>query len=326
LIRLGQHLLFLSRHRAVPGQQLLLSMTGLLRGHWTTPQSQLEQMSLAALDAYVEPPAGVHGFRAALAAERIPVGPVPVNEDDDLEPLVEAFNRKRGGATDRSLLLPLLTPFEAHYRPLVDETYRLVWRCRDREAEWKEAPAVERRWKEDLEAYTGHLDWSAQAGRRRARQTARQAAMTLRRLESAQTLVEAEEACDDALRKAVLGTVVAINDEHYEQGPKKKVRRPIVTLRVADQCLMPVGKQLWWAASPSGKPFVVHSTRRDHSGWLVVLKLETSWNVPLPAVGSEACFSIHNVDPTWQAPLPDKAPWCHEAAVEEPTAIEEPTT
>ena len=50
--------------------------------------------------------------------------------------------------------------------------------------------------------YTRHIDWSLTVGRRRTRQTARQAASTMRELEGARALPEAEEAVDDPLRMA----------------------------------------------------------------------------------------------------------------------------
>ena len=53
-----------------------------------------------------------------------------------------------------------------------------------------------------FEEYTRHIDWSLTVGRRRTRQTARQAASTRRELEGVQALLEAEEALDDPLRMA----------------------------------------------------------------------------------------------------------------------------
>jgi len=75
-----------------------------------------------------------------------------------------------------------------------------------------------------FEEYTRHIDWSLTVGRRRTRQTARQAASTVRELEGAQALLEAEEAVDDPLRmarsllagKAVAGIVNAVDREHRE--------------------------------------------------------------------------------------------------------------
>ena len=48
-----------------------------------------------------------------------------------------------------------------------------------------------------FEEYTRHIDWSLTVGRWRTRQTA-----TMRELEGAQALLEAEEALDDPLRMA----------------------------------------------------------------------------------------------------------------------------
>ena len=75
-----------------------------------------------------------------------------------------------------------------------------------------------------FEEYTRHIDWSLTVGRRRTRQTVRQAASTMREFEGAQALLEAEEAVDDPLRmtrsllagKAVDGIVNAVDREHRE--------------------------------------------------------------------------------------------------------------
>ena len=43
----------------------------------------MERLSLAALNAFISPPKGVHGFHAAAAEEHQAVGPVPAGEDDE---------------------------------------------------------------------------------------------------------------------------------------------------------------------------------------------------------------------------------------------------
>jgi hypothetical protein len=322
LVRLGRHLRLLWDHGAVPGQQLLVSLTDLLNGHWVTPQSPLERQSLAALDAYIDPPTGEHGFDAAARAEVHPVGPVPDGEDEErLYPLVERFNASRAGRTDAPTVRRVLGPIRDHYGPFVRRAWELLWRCRDREATFPEAPSVGRRWDEDRDAYTRHMDWLARSGLRRTRQTPRQAAMTLRNLEEAQRLVEAEEACDDPLRmvpylleqKAVRGRVVAVDRGHRELATKRLVARPLVTLLSPDPCHMPPGKELWWSEQPAGREYVVHAIEpAGDEGWLVTLKLMTgSADAPLPDKGSEACFSIHNTRPAPPTTLPRTEPWTH---------------
>jgi hypothetical protein len=177
-----------------------------------------------------------------------------------------------------------------------------------------------------------HMEWMAQSGLRRTRQTARQAAMTLRSLEEAQRLVEAEEACDDPLRmipyllehKAVCGRVVRLDPDRKEMAERRLVKRPLVTLHSAEVCLMPVGKELWWTGQPDGREYVVQACAAAATGGtLVTLKLMTSSNTArLPAVGSDACFSIHSTDRKWLAALPTADPWTHRPAA--PPAPVEP--
>jgi hypothetical protein len=336
LVRLGRHLRFLWYHATVPGQQLVVPLTDLLNAHWVTPQSPLERQSLSALDAWIDPPASEHGFVAAARAEQHPVGPVPEGDDDErLQPLVERFNECRAGSTDPVVVRPLLKPIEDHYRPLLQHAWGMLWRCRDREAALAEAASVARRWDEDRGAYTAHLDWLARGGLRRTRQTPRQAAVTLRALEEAGKLLEAEEACDDPLRmipyllqhQAVRGRVVAIDRNHREMAERRMASRPLVTLHSPDPCPLPEGKELWWVGQPDGREFQVHAVvPAPDGGSLVTLKLMTSSaTTRLPGVGDEACFSIHNTASAYPARLPHDDPWTHRpaAAAPAPTALED---
>jgi hypothetical protein len=336
LVRLGQHLLFLARHSRLPGQQVIVALTDLMNRHWATAQSPGERLSLAAVNAYIAPPSGVHGFVAAAQAERDTVGPTPSREcDEPIEPLVSEFNRLRAGRTEAVVVAPLLKPIKAHYRPLVARTWMLLWDCRERELAWPEAPSVARRLEVDRDAYTQHIDWVGQDGRRRTRQTARQAAMLLRRLEGAQALLDAEEACDDPVRmvpfllenKAVQGEVVRVDVDHKEMGRARRVRRPLVTIRSSDPCLMPVGKELWWTACPDGNSFEIHDVQPAGKGSVVTLKLNTSTRgAPIPRTRDTACFSIHKTSQPWLTGLPYAEPWTHRAAIADPgpQPIEDP--
>jgi hypothetical protein len=324
LVKLGKHLLFLSDHGAIPGQQLIVALTDLLNAQWATPMSPTERQSLAALDAYIAPPAGLHGFDAATEAERIPTGPVPGPEDDErLEPLVDEFNARRARSTDPTVVRPLLGPIENHYQQLTSPVWALLWRCRERELGQPEAPSVGRRWDEDRQAYTAHMDWMALGGRRRTRHTPRRAAMILRTLQDAQERMEAEEALDDPLRmipylldnEAVRGRVVGVTRQHKEMAAKRRMKRPLVELLSPDPCRMPVGKELYWTEQPGGREFVVHTVQPAGTGARVILKLMTSWTTTrLPTVGSDACFSIHSTAERWRAKLPMTEPWTHRPA------------
>jgi hypothetical protein len=330
LARLGAHFQFLAGHARMPGQQLVVAMDALLRDHWETPQSSVERGSLAALDAWIAPPAGTHGFSAAAAAERRPVGPTPGTDDERLEPLVAAFHRARGGSTDPGTIAPLLPPLERHYGALLGNTWNLVWRALDRERAVPEARSVARRWAVDREDYTRHMDGLELGIRRRARQTARQAAEHLRRLETAAQLLAAEEACDDPLRmlpyllaqKAVQGKIVAIDREHRELATKRSVVRPLVTLEIDEPCTIPVGKELWWTERTLGAPFEVRRVDKRR----LILLAPTANVAHIPPVSAHACFSVLDTNQFYPRPLPNEAPWTHVAPGDgSPVDIEEST-
>jgi hypothetical protein len=336
LVRLGRHLRFLWEHAGMPGQQLVVPLTSLLDSQWATPLSGPERQSLPALAAFIDPPAGTTGFEAAHAAELCPAGPIPDGDDDDrLMPLVEAFNAARRGNTDPAVVGPLVGPIGDHYRPLVRRTWELVWKCLGREGQIPEAPSVGRRWDVDRQAFTRYMDWLARGGLRRTRQTPRQAANTLRDLEEAGRLVAAEEISDDPLclaaevlsNRAIRGTVVAVDPSHTEPGRSRRVRRPLVTLRSPDPCLIPVGRELWWTGQPDGTEFLVDSVRPAPGGGSdVVLKLLTgSGATGLPAIGDRASFAAHTTRPRWLGTLPKDDPWTHRpaAAAAKPDSIED---
>ena len=338
LVRLGRHLRFLWDYHTRPGQQLINSLTDLMNTHWATPLSAGEQQSLQALDAFIEPPAGMGGFDAAAAAELCPVGPIPDGEDDErLMPLVERFNLDRKKSTDPGVVDHLLVPIRNHYRPLLQRVWNLLWKCRNREMLLPESRSVARRWDVDRDAYTRHIDWLNRNGLRRTRHTPRQAATTLRNLEEAGRLVEAEEACDDPLRmaayvlanKAVRGTVIGVDQTHKEPGPKRMVVRPLVTLRSPDPCLIPLGRELWWTGQADGKEFVIEEVRPTQCGGSeVVLKLMTSSGATtLPRIRDNACFSIHSTKSQWLGTLPDADPWSHQPSIAlvAPESIEDTT-
>jgi hypothetical protein len=325
LIRFGQHLLFLSRHSRIPGQQIVIPLDELVRTHWSTSQSDFERASLAALNAYIDT-TGVHGFYAAAEREREAVGPVPDGDDDvTVEPLVTEFNRLRGNSTEPAAIRSLLQPIEQHYSRLVTRTWNLMWECYQREIAFPEAPSVSRRWDADRDAYTRHMDWIAISGRRRTRDTPRQAALLLSQLEESKALLEAEEACDDPLRmipyllegKAVQGQVVSLDPEHREPGPRRVVRRPLVTILSQDPCFMPVGKQLWWTRSAAGQSYEIHQVSSGPDGQATVtLKLSTSTRgILMPGLGEHACFSIHTTSSPWRINLPEGEPWTHHPSV-----------
>ena len=95
----GKWLTFLADSADHPGSALLADLTSLLAEHWATGQSPLEDASLAAQLAWIDPPPGMTGLQAALATEDPlrcpPAGPAtdPGFDQAILEPLVRNHDR-----------------------------------------------------------------------------------------------------------------------------------------------------------------------------------------------------------------------------------------
>jgi hypothetical protein len=326
LVRFGKHLSFLTEYARTPGQSLVVVLTDLLSSHWATELSPLEAQNLPALDAWIKPAKSLSGYEAALLAEAVEIGPVPTGQDDGrVDPLVTSFNEQRARATDEGIVAPLRKPIEAHYEGLVDRGWPLLWRVLARERRFPAAEHTSRRWLADEEALKWHLDWVVlKGGRLSTRYTHKRAAFTLKKWEDAQSLLAAEYAIDDPLRMigsmlkndAVAGTVADLDDTNMEQGPKRRVRRPLLTLRTRHPCTMPPGKRLWWSGHPKGKPYVIRSvTPTRKGGSRLVLCLQTNRSAhPTPAVGTRATFSVHSLAAPFFSLWPKSLPWTHQEA------------
>ena len=71
------------------------------------------------------------------------------------------------------------------------------------------------------------------------------------------------------------------------------------------------GRSSGGPANPHDPSWIVHSFRPDGPGHSLITLMFNSpaRNVALPAVGSLACFSIHNTNWQFPAKLSDTAPW-----------------
>jgi hypothetical protein len=336
LPRLGRHLMWLIEHAQLPGQQIIVSLADLLAQHYVTATSLLEMQSLAAADAWIAPPAGIHGFHAAEVAETAAVGPVLRPEDArEVYALMTTLNEQRRGSKDPAHVSQLAQPLRRLYERMVQQSWNLIWRVLDRECAKPEAPSVARRAREDRIEYASHLIWmnGAAQGRRKTRMTPRSAAMHLNRMEVANALLLAEEAIDDPLRmaphllagRATAGVVTRVDADRRELVNSRNCRRPAVTLRTNEPCMIPTGADLWWTRTPQGREWRVDrvSPRAD-GGSDVTLVLQTN-RMPgpgLPARGTRVCFSEFNTLQPYQLFLPTTVPWTHKAAETESDDLE----
>lgn len=328
LLRLGRHLMWLAEYALLPGQQLIVSAVDLLTTHYATAMSPFETRSLAAMNAWIAPVGGVHGFKAAEVAESQAVGPVPNPKDGEVvHGLMKTFNAQRAGSKDPVLVRKLAEPLRELYKGMVDDTWILIWKVVDRERAKPEAASVVRRSREDRIAYAGHLQWMTgpAEGRRKTRMTPRNAAMRLDVLERAKTILVAEEAIDDPLRmaphllagKALAGEVIGRDETRREVINGRNCLRPSVTVRTREPCPMPPGTDVWWAQVPAGKEWLVAEVVGAGGGSDVKLILQTNRvpDIGLPVLGGRACFSRFNTKPGYELYLPQEAPWTHRTAL-----------
>ena len=308
LVRFGRHLAFLARQYRVPGQQIVVDMTSLLARSWITPQTLGERANLAALDAWVQPPAGVDGFTAAAQREGVSAGPIPVPEfDRGIEALVQRLDEahKTGDIAAENAVRGELAD---EYRQLIRPAWELVWNARDREASIpEESRYTPGRWEADRVSYSGHMAWmdGPVQGRRRTRDSVVAAIRGRREAETATAVVAAEEACSDPTlmidllldHKAVEGSVDPFDFDHREVKPGnvRASAAPRFRITTTRPSLVPVGKELWWTDEPASVQVVVEDVQPDATGpgsVLVMKVMSGATRARALRYAPSACFSV----------------------------------
>jgi hypothetical protein len=344
LVRLGRHLMFLAGQSGGAGQQLVVAATTLAGENWTTEQTVAERANLAALDAWIQPPEGAHGFDAACRVEDVAVGPLPPPATEmEVTRLIAEFRtaRSSGDAASEERALREIT---AIYRELSERSWDLTWRVIERERAWSEEPHfVQRRWAWDVDAYSWHMAWmdGPAQGRRRTRQTMPQAIRSRAQAEAERARVEAEESISDPLRmiphlldhRAVEGVLVAYEADHREVKPgnTRASRVPLVTIRTTIPCLIPRGKKLWWTELPDRVPVVLDGVTRDHANGGTLVRLKVMEHVDeagtLRTVTGVVCFSQFTTRSPWPTRVAQMVPWTHRRpdADDGPQHVEDPT-
>jgi len=323
LVPAGRHLLFLRDQLRVPGQQIVLPLTDLLASHWSTPQTTTERLSLPALFAWVDPPSRCNGFDAAEEAENaISVGPIPPGAHD--ERLFDLVSKRRARSMENKPTARIGRLIDQAWQHLLEPAWKLCWDVIEEEEQWDEAPSVARRWEEDRGAYTRHIDWQKMAGHRRLREKPLQAARRLTDLEQALARLETEEATDDPVRmiphvlrgSALMGSVVRVDRSHRERSASGQLRSyPVVTLSCSHECVMPLGKKLFWSADPGGSGWHVVEIAPAADGVTSIrLRREKSprSGTALPTSGEVTSFSdlsINTFRPLF--PKEQNVPWTH---------------
>lgn len=335
---LGRWLSFLAERAEVPGSSLLIPVTSALATHWASGQSPAEDLNLASLVGWIDPPDGLTGQQAAAAAEDPlvwpPAGPAtdPTFDNEVLTPLMAAYGRaeanhdanarRRAGAALEQALGGQLAP-----------TWQLMWQAAGLLRGLPPGGHVPARWDADKDAFTGYADYLREGGVPQPRRdTAVGAARRLSWLERLTTNYAAQRAFDDPLvmaehrlaGEAFAGLVDAAEPGRVDQdGPRRKLR-PHLTVTTSDPVLMEPGNSLTSPARPGQQARIVSVANAggdgDGDGTRVVLELSGGMGRSLvaapgsvPAVGELVCYAAFSdgFQPVPAFPDPEGTPWTH---------------
>jgi hypothetical protein len=324
---LGRWLTFYATRSVVPGSSLLLPMTAVLAEHWATGQSPAEDLNLAALMGWIDPPKGVDGATAARLAEDPvscpPAGPAtdPTFDNEVLQGRLAAVRAAKatGRGYDRAVTA-LTDALSTQLVPVWD----LVWRAIDLLRELPAAGHVSQRWADDCVAFGRHIAHVREGGPPQPRHDgAVAAASRLARLERVQEMVAAQRAYDDPLimaehrmtGAAFAGRVVAAEPDRLDQTGKRRTLRPRITVSTGDAVLAAPGAVLTSPARPSQEARLV-----EVAGALVVLELKGGMGRSLtpapgsvPENGEEVCYATFSAGftPPPRFPPREQTPWTH---------------
>ncbi|MFE5399602.1 hypothetical protein ACFQ9U_34190 [Streptomyces sp. NPDC056568] len=263
--RLGQWLTFFADHAEHPGSALLLALTDLLATRWITGQSHLEDEHLAALLAWIDPPPGTTGLRAALDAENPqvpgpdgqlhrPAGPAtdPSFDSLELDPLLTAYdNAAKEGNTAAMMRLTdrLHTLLHNYLKPTWDDAWHALGLLRN----LPQTHDAQRRWAADRDRFTAYTTYLAADGRPQPiKDDPVSAARRLARMELAQGAFDAHRALEDpyfmaerrTTGEAVAGTVTEVDAHHTVPGARSPKLRPRLTLHTTDPVRLDIGHLL----------------------------------------------------------------------------------
>ncbi|MEV8513549.1 hypothetical protein [Dactylosporangium sp. NPDC051484] len=341
----GKWLTYFAERAEHPGSSLMLAMTSVLGAHWATGQSAVEDANLAALLAWLDPPAGQSPFDAALDAEDPdrwpPAGPAtdPTFDAERLAPAIERYARTDGNSIAREVALGML---ESALRGQLEPTWHLMWRGVALLERLAPGASVVERWADDRDSYTtyvAHVTGENPLPQPR-RDSAVAAAKRLNRLERAQARFDAQRALDDPLvmaeyrltGEAFAGDVVAAEPDRLDAtGPRRKLR-PHVTVRTQDPLRLAVGVEVQSPARLSQKAEIVSITPAGDGVLDVELELNGGMGRSLtpapgsvPAVGERIAYST--ASSAFQAsgyfPEVNDTPWTHGGPPAPPMPTEE---
>lgn len=321
----GKHLSFFAD--LLPGSCLLLPVTTLLTIHWQTGQLPSEDLNLAALLGWIDPPSNLDGPQAArVGEESSPAGPIS-DPDWDAETLSE-LNQDWHAARNDADRLAVRQELEREIRELLEPTWADSWQALDLVGSLPAADHVTSRWQRDLENWTTHCARIAQGEAYfRNIPTPVQAAGRLRHLEDRTESFQREMAWDDPLvmatvvasGEALAGRVVTTDRDHRSLNVNgNSVLRPLISVEPSLGFDRPAGTTLFLSTHPE---VTVKLLTTDSSG-LVQAEVVKGANQKatierLPEVDENVVLSPFGPSESHRRTKVDDVPWTHQLEVEE---------
>ncbi len=331
---LGRWLTFLADRAEQPGSSLLLAATDALALHWATGQSPAEDLNLAALVGWIDPPEGLTGPQAAAAAEdpvtSPPAGPTtdPTFDNEVLAPLIAAYDRAQA-ASDEQAAERARSRLEQALASQLEPTWTLMWRVAELLRRLPPGDHVTSRWGWDKDAFTAYADYLCEEGLPQPRRdSAVSAARRLALLERLQATVSAQRAFDDPLVMAEFrltggafcGLVTAAEPNRQDDsGPRRKLR-PHITVDTRDPVVVDPGDTLTSPARLRQSARVLTVSAVEGQRTRLLLELSGGMGRALsaapgsvPAVGDVVCYATFSdgYQPPPAFPDPQDTPWTH---------------
>jgi hypothetical protein len=330
---LGKWLTFFADSADHPGSALLADLTSMLSEHWATGQSPLEDSSLAAQLAWIDPPPGMTGLDAALATEDPlrcpPAGPAtdPGFDLVVLERLMRNYDRATrttSSAGIRRATAEITAALQGQLQPTWDDMWRAISLLRA----LPDTAGAARRWATDRDSFTSFSARLAGGGVPQPRRDhAATAAARLDRLERAQASYDAERAHEDPFVLAELrtsgdafaGYVVWAEPGHTEvTAAGNTVLRPRFTISTVDPVRLEPGRVLISPARPRHRVQIAALARTTTDAHVVVevtqgMGTRRRPNAgAVPAIGEQVSYTLDPGHfPQRQYPALDQTPWTH---------------
>jgi hypothetical protein len=321
----GKHLSFFADR--MPGSSLVLAVTEALTAHWQTGQLPSEDLNLAALLGWIDPPVGMDGPQAARAGEASPPAGPDSDPNWDAETLAQ-LNQEWHAAADEASRSAVRRELEGEIREQLAPGWADCWRALDRLDSLPAADHVTSRWQWDRRSWTGHCDRVAE-GRAYFRNvpTPVQNATRLRILETRTEDLQREMAWDDPLvmaavvasGEALAGRVVAAEPERRTRNPNgNTVRRPLITIEPALEFARPAGTTLFLSTNPGVKLEVLPSGASGLIRAEVLRGANQNTTIGrLPNLGDEVVLSPYGKPEFYQRSRVEDIPWTHQQVLEE---------